>query len=150
MLAVYAAGGWNATRTSSAPDETRTVAAAAARTTPSSAAPSPVTAANPPLPAAEKPAVARAPVVTITGCLERDDETFRLKNTTGDDAPKSRSWKTGFLTKRAATIVVDASTETLQRYVGQRVSVTGVLVDRDMQARSVRRVASSCDATSEV
>ena len=40
--------------------------------------------------------------VTLTGCLERDDETFRLKNTTGDDAPKARSWRSGFLRKRAA------------------------------------------------
>ena len=85
-------------------------------------------------------------LVTITGCLETNDESFRLKDTTGFDAPKSRSWKTGFLTKRSASIaVVDASGVSLPTHVGQRVALTGVLVDRDMQVRYLRRVAASCD-----
>ena len=86
-------------------------------------------------------------VVTITGCLERDDETFRLKDTSGEDTPKSRSWKSGFLKKRAASIeVVDtADSVQLPDHVGQRVSITGVLVDREMEARSVLRVAEFCD-----
>ena len=85
--------------------------------------------------------------VTITGCLERDAETFRLEKTTGADAPKSRSWKSGFLKKRPASIeVVDAANRLqLSNRVGQRVSVLGVLVDREMQAHSLQRVAGSCD-----
>jgi hypothetical protein len=84
--------------------------------------------------------------VTITGCLERNDETFRLKDTAGADAPKSRSWKSGFLKKGSAPIeVVDAAHRLkLPDHVGQRVSVTGKLVDREMQVRSLQRVAASC------
>jgi hypothetical protein len=85
--------------------------------------------------------------VTITGCLERDAGTFRLEKTTGADAPKSRSWKSGFLKKRAASIeVVDAANRLqLPNQVGQRVSVMGVLVDREMRARSLQRVTGSCN-----
>lgn len=85
--------------------------------------------------------------VTITGCLERDDETFRLKETTGLDAPKSRSWKSGFLKKGSASVeVVDAAHRLhLTDHIGQRVSITGMLVDREMEGRSLRRVAASCD-----
>lgn len=99
-----------------------------------------------------EPTMKKAPVhepaaVTITGCLERDAETFRLEKTTGADAPKSRSWKSGFLKKRAVSIEVVDATNRLQlpNQVGQRVSVRGVLVHREVRARSVQRVAGSCD-----
>jgi hypothetical protein len=90
--------------------------------------------------------------VTITGCLERTDETFRLKDTTGAGAPKARSWKSGFLKKGSASIdVVDASKRlNLRNHVGQRVSVTGTLVDREMHVRSVQRVSASCTNTPKV
>ena len=106
-----------------------------------------VTAAN--APAAESAATAHAAKsapVTVTGCLERADETFRLKDTTGVDAPKSRSWKSGFLKKSSASIeVVDAANRLkLPNHVGQRVSVTGNLEGREMQVRSLQRVAASC------
>jgi hypothetical protein len=94
-----------------------------------------------------QPAAAKStPAVTITGCLERNDETFRLKDTEGAGAPKSRSWKTAFLKKGSASIeVVDAANHLkLTNYVGQRVSLTGVLVDREMQARTLHRIAPSC------
>ena len=93
-----------------------------------------------------KPSAPKAAPVTITGCLERNDETFRLKDTSGADAPKSRSWKSGFLKKGPKPIdVVDSSKRLkLGDHVGQRVSVTGTLVDREMQVRSVKRVAPSC------
>ena len=85
--------------------------------------------------------------VTITGCLERSDTTFRLTETTGTEAPKSRSWKRGFLKKGMAPVgVVDAGNRlNLSNHVGQRVSVTGLLVDREMTLRSLQRVAASCD-----
>jgi hypothetical protein len=90
--------------------------------------------------------VPKSAPVTISGCLERSDETFRLKDTAGADAPKSRSWKSGFLKKGSASIeVVDASHRLkLPDHVGQRVSVTGRLVDREMQVRSLQRIAASC------
>ena len=85
--------------------------------------------------------------VTITGCLERDNDTFRLRDTTGADAPKSRSWKSGFLKKGSASIeIVDVANRLkLATHIGQRVSVTGMLLDREMQARSLQRVGASCD-----
>jgi cytoskeletal protein RodZ len=90
--------------------------------------------------------------VTITGCLERADETFRLKDATGVDAPKSRSWKSGFLKKGSASVeIVDAANELkLPDHVGQRVSVTGTLMDRAMQGRSLQRVAASCTTSARV
>jgi hypothetical protein len=87
--------------------------------------------------------------VTITGCLEvRDsDEQFRLTDTDGASAPKSRSWKTGFLKKRPAAVnlVGGVNAQSLERQVGKRVAVTGVQADRDMTVRSVRVVSSSCN-----
>jgi hypothetical protein len=90
----------------------------------------------------------KTPDVTITGCLERADEGFRLTSTEGANAPKSRSWKSGFLKKGAAAVdVVDVSHElALASQVGRRVSITGTLVDRQLQASGMRRVASSCKA----
>ena len=92
------------------------------------------------------PSVTAAAPVTLAGCLERDDDTFRLKDTLGADAPKSRSWKSGFLKKSSASItIVDAPTRlNLANHVGQRVSVTGMLEDGQMRVRSMRRVAASC------
>jgi hypothetical protein len=86
-------------------------------------------------------------VVTLTGCLARSDNEFRLKDTTGLNAPKSRSWKSGFLTKRSASIsIVPASGELpLSKHVGERVTVSGTLIDREMKVRTLRRVSSSCD-----
>jgi len=97
--------------------------------------------------AEQKPKLA---AVTITGCLERNDETFRLKDTAGESAPKARSWKSGFFKKSAASIaVIDAGNRVkLPAHVGQRVSVTGTLVDREMQVRSLQRVAASCSVKS--
>jgi hypothetical protein len=86
-------------------------------------------------------------VVTLTGCLVRSDKNFRLNDTTGANAPKSRSWKSGFLAKRSASIsIVPASSELpLSRHVGERVTVSGTLIERQMQVRTLRRVSSSCD-----
>jgi hypothetical protein len=88
-----------------------------------------------------------APLLTIMGCVERDDETFWLKDTTGVDAPKSRSWKSGFLRKRSSRIELVDATNTLRLpdYVGQRVAATGMLMNRGMQARSLQPVAASCN-----
>ena len=85
-------------------------------------------------------------VVTLTGCLERSDKEFRLNETTGANAPKARSWKSGFLTKRSASVaLVPAGAIPLANHVGRRVTVTGTLVDREMRVRALRRVAASCD-----
>ncbi len=85
-------------------------------------------------------------LVTISGCLEQSDERFRLKDTAGEEAPTGRSWRSGFLRRSESTIdVIDhADRLHLPTYVGQRVSVTGTLVDREMQVRSVSIVSESC------
>jgi hypothetical protein len=85
--------------------------------------------------------------VTITGCLERDEDVFRLRDTTGTDAPKSRSWRSGFLKKHATAVdLVDAGgAARLPKYIGQRIAATGVLVNREMQVHSLQRLAASCN-----
>jgi len=99
-----------------------------------------------------KPSTPKRAPVTITGCLERSDETFRLKNTSGADAPVARSWKSGFLKKSTASVeVVDSANRfRLSDHVGQRISVTGMLVDREMQVRSMQRLGISCGSAPRV
>jgi hypothetical protein len=91
-------------------------------------------------------AVQNVTSVTITGCLANDEETFWLKDTSGTDAPRSRSWRTGFLKKRPATIELLDATNALKlpSHVGQRVAATGTLINHEMRAHSLQRVAASC------
>ena len=87
-------------------------------------------------------------IVSISGCLEQDDDVFRLKDTEGMNAPKARSWKSGFLKKGSTTVgVVDPSHELpLASQVGRRVRITGTLADRQMQVDAIHRVAAACKA----
>jgi hypothetical protein len=96
---------------------------------------------------ASKSLSAKSSPVTITGCLGRNDNGFRLTDTDGTDAPKSRRWKSGFLRKGTASVdVVDPGRNSrLASHVGHRVSVTGVLQDREMRVRSVRQIAPACN-----
>ena len=96
--------------------------------------------------ASSSSAVAKSPAVTLTGCLEQHGDEFRLKDAAGADAPKSRSWKSGFLKKSTPTLdVVDASHRLkLKDHVGQRVSVSGVLVEHEVRARTLKNVSSTC------
>ena len=101
-------------------------------------------------PAAPRTAAAKQQeeiVTTMSGCLERDDETFQLKDTSGDHAPKARTWKSGFVKKGSATVdVIDATNRlNLAAHVGRRISISGTLVDREMRARSLRATTESCD-----
>jgi hypothetical protein len=84
--------------------------------------------------------------VTVEGCLDSDGPAFRLKNTTGLDTPKARTWRTGFLMKRSSSIgLVDTTGRLgLQDYIGKRVAATGSVVDREMRATTLREVAASC------
>lgn len=128
------------------PAEPKKSAAKAAKPAPAKPAAANV-AAKTPAPPAPAPAATASSTATIAGCLERADGGFRLKDTSGEDAPRARSWKTGFLKKGSAPIaVVDtANALGLGSHVGQRVSVTGTLIDREMRAHSLRRVAASCN-----
>ena len=95
--------------------------------------------------AADTSAANSAPV-TIFGCLQRSNEAYRLTDTDGMDAPKARSWKTAFLKRGAATVeVVDPGNRVrLSSHVGHRVGVTGTLSERQLQARAIRKISSSC------
>jgi hypothetical protein len=110
-----------------------------------SAAPAP---AAPALAATSIATVEPAPV-TITGCLEvsvNADE-FRLTDTQGFDAPKSRSWRTGFIKKHSAPVMlVDlADSHAAQAQVGKRVAATGHLASNELRVSSLRVVSPSCD-----
>jgi len=97
--------------------------------------------------AEEKAAAAALEPITLTGCLQKDDDTFRLKDVEGQNVQKARSWKSGFLKKGAPRIeVVDASNRLrLVNHVNHRVTVTGTLYEKEMVASSLKMVASSCD-----
>lgn len=96
--------------------------------------------------ASAKPAATIVAPVTVAGCLQRTDQTLRLKDTTGAGAPKSRSWKSGFLKKGSASIdLVDPANKLrLANHVGHRVTVTGTLDHGQMHVRSLQRVAAIC------
>lgn len=96
--------------------------------------------------AAPKPTASVSATVTVAGCLERADNGFRLKDTSGEEAPKSRSWKSGFFKKSSARLALrdPANAAHLAQHLGQRVSVTGTLIDREMVVHSLRSVAVSC------
>lgn len=93
-----------------------------------------------------KSKAAAAPPVTVTGCLERDEAAYRLTETGGEHAPKARSWKTGFITKRNSNLdIVDASKKLkLKDHVGHRVAMTGSVNDGEMRAQGMRHLAASC------
>jgi hypothetical protein len=84
--------------------------------------------------------------VTVTGCIEHQDEVFRLTGTSGAQVPKSRSWKSGFLKKRASDLeVVDVSRKIkLKDHVGHRDALTGAIEDGGLRVQSVRHLAASC------
>ena len=93
-----------------------------------------------------EPEAQRLATVTVTGCIDSEDGAFRLTDASGAEAPTSRSWKSGFLKKRPASIALEdaAGTLALRSHVGRRVAATGTLIDREMRARSLR-VIGSCE-----
>jgi hypothetical protein len=115
-------------------------------TAPVNVAPAPVT----PLTAAPVATLAATgSPVSITGCLEAstDGDSFRLMDTDGADAPKSRGWRSGFLKKRPAPVALVAAPDPagLRKLVGHRVTATGLLADREMRVRSFRSAGAPCD-----
>jgi hypothetical protein len=82
---------------------------------------------------------------TIAGCLVHDDNVFQLKDTDGIHAPKSRSWKSGFIKRSSTKVDLLGGTDRLASHVGYRISVSGTLTDREMQVRTVRATTERCD-----
>ena len=96
-------------------------------------------------PAKAAPAVP-AGSITLTGCLEADGRKYLLTDLEGAQAPKGRSWKTGFVTKTAKDVeVTPSSSVKLGDHIGRKVSVVGVRHDdTHLQARSITQLAASC------
>jgi hypothetical protein len=109
--------------------------------------PLPVPVARSSAPVVIQPDVAAASVdtVTITGCLDHDGKSAWLKDTSGVDAPKSRSWKSGFLKKRTPRIALVDGPTSASAWDGRRVSVTGLLVDREMRVNSMNPIEGNCE-----
>ena len=127
--------------------EQATVALAPIQERPIAKAQKPSTIAAIPASAQSAAAVPGAELATIEGCLVQDADQFQLKNTSGENAPKGRSWKSGFLHRSSKTVDVVDQTHRLNlpRHVGERVTVTGILDDRDLQGTSLKRVGESCN-----
>ena len=87
--------------------------------------------------------------VTISGCLETTvaEDEFRLTDTQGLDAPRARSWRSGFLKKRSASVALVEFSDALalRKHVGHRVAATGLLTGRELRVRSLKTDGSSCD-----
>jgi hypothetical protein len=82
--------------------------------------------------------------VTMTGCLEADGRSFMLTDIEGAEAPKGRSWKTGFVTKTSKDMEL-IGTVKLGDYIGRRVSVVGVADGESrLTTRSIKQLAASC------
>jgi hypothetical protein len=87
--------------------------------------------------------------VTITGCLETttDGDRYRLTDTEGAGAPKSRGWRSGFLKKSSAPVELLelSAVPNLRTHVGHRVTATGVLTSHEMRVRSLESTGPSCN-----
>ena len=90
-------------------------------------------------------AAASIDTMTISGCLAYDGKSAWLKDTSGVDAPKARSWKSGFLKKRSPRIALVDGPANASAYDGRRVSVTGVLADREMRVSSISPIGGECE-----
>jgi len=95
-----------------------------------------------------RPSVTAGPD-TITGCLEKTVDGFRLTDTEGASVPKSRNWKSMFFKKSAASIdIVDVKAAVVPKLtplVGERVRVNGVLDARDLHLRTLLPLNEACD-----
>lgn len=96
--------------------------------------------------AAEKPAAKGTPV-TLTGCLRADGDHYKLTSLQGDNIPKSRTWKSGYLKKstREYQVVTTTPAVKLKDHVNHQVTLTGTADGGwQLRARSVKHVAPSC------
>jgi len=87
------------------------------------------------------------PGETLTGCLEADGAKYKLTDLKGVQTAKGRSWKTGFITKKAKDVelVGASSTLKLKDHVGHKISVVGVKDgETHFKARSIKQLPGSC------
>ncbi|MBI2220614.1 MAG: hypothetical protein HYU53_05345 [Acidobacteria bacterium] len=97
---------------------------------------------------ASKRAVAdRGEVVTFVGCLRSADHgaRFMLTDITGPNAPRARSWKTGFITRRSVSMTVTSGRSIkLRDSVGKLVRITGRRAGDDLHAESLAFAGAIC------
>ena len=95
-------------------------------------------------------AKAAAPASTLTGCLQTDGARYVLTDLTDRPAPKTRTWKTAFITKRSKRVeieIVGASASVkLKDQVGHKVAIVGTEDGEAhmMTARSIKLVSRTC------
>jgi hypothetical protein len=85
--------------------------------------------------------------VTLTGCLRADGAKYMLTDIQGKQAPKGRSWKTGFIAKTGKDVEVTGASTTLRlkEQVGHKITVVGLKDgDSHLKARTVRQVPGVC------
>lgn len=91
-----------------------------------------------------------APASTLTGCLQTDGARYVLTDLTDRPAPKTRTWKTAFITKRSKRVeieIVGASASVkLKDQVGHKVAIVGTEDGEAhmMTARSIKLVSRTC------
>ena len=85
--------------------------------------------------------------ITVTGCLHSQGAKYVLTDVSGQQAPKGRSWKTGYMKHGMKDVeVVSSSTgPKLKDHVGHMVTVMGVKDgETHMKARSIKPMTASC------
>jgi hypothetical protein len=98
--------------------------------------------------ASAAPAPKAKPVApaSLTGCLHNDGGHFKLTDLPDSQAPKGRTWKTGYVTKSNKDVeVLGAANLKLKDHVGHKVTIVGT---RDgstrVKATSLKMVATRC------
>ena len=89
----------------------------------------------------------RSDTLTYVGCLQSEGhgQQLVLTKVAGKDAPRARSWKTAFMTKRPVDVeVIGVRGVKLREYVGHTVRVTGRRAGHQLHAESVTAVTNSC------
>ncbi|HXH06308.1 MAG TPA: hypothetical protein VNI83_06925 [Vicinamibacterales bacterium] len=100
-------------------------------------------------PVAARRAVARetVDVATYVGCLRARDGGRRLLLTevAGPDVPRTRTWRTLYLTSRPARLeVVGANGVSLHRHVDQTVQITGSRHGDVVRVHTIRVIGATC------
>ncbi len=90
--------------------------------------------------------VGQSDAVTYVGCLRSEHgQKFMLTDIGGKNAPKARSWKTGFITKRSVDVeVVGTKGLKLKDHVNHTVQITGHKNGNHVNAESMKMIGATC------
>ena len=93
-----------------------------------------------------KNATVKADTVTYVGCLRADDDgdRYMLTEISGPNAPRSRSWKTGFITKRSVDMEVSGPRGKMKENNGRLVRITGRRDGNELFAKSITFAGATC------